>query len=87
MSKQTRTAPATDHWLVRPQTIRLLWTIFIGILVLTVLPDFLIHQHEEFGIEATFGFFAWYGFVTCVAMVLFAKLLGVFLKRKDVYYD
>lgn len=75
------------HWLVRPQTIRRLWMIFIAILVLLLLPDFIIHQHAHFGIEASFGFYAWYGFVTCVAMVVVAKLLGIFLKRKDTYYD
>jgi len=25
--------------------------------------------------------------ITCVAMVIFAKGLGIFLKRKDTYYD
>lgn len=87
MSELRNPPPDSDHWLVRPGTIRLLWRVFIGILVLTVVPDFVIHQHEEFGIEASFGFFAWYGFATCVAMVLFAKVLGVALKRKDDYYE
>ncbi|MEX2571887.1 MAG: hypothetical protein WD737_11365 [Gemmatimonadota bacterium] len=75
-----------DHWLVRPGTIRILWIVFIAILILTVVPDFVVHQHEEFGIEATFGFYAWYGFITCVAMVVIAKLLGFLIKRKDTYY-
>lgn len=75
------------HWLVRPRTIRLLWVIFILILILLLLPDLYIHQHAHFGIEASFGFYAWYGFATCVAMVVVAKLLGIFLKRKDTYYD
>ena len=34
-----------------------------------------------------FGFFAAFGFFACLAMVLFAKFLGVFLKRPDSYYD
>ena len=34
-----------------------------------------------------FGFYAWYGLGTCVAMVLFAKGLGVALKRRDDYYE
>lgn len=77
----------SKHWLVRAKTIRRLWILFIVILILLLIPDFFIHQHAHFGLEATFGFYAWYGFVTCVAMVVVAKLLGIFLKRKDTYYD
>ncbi len=75
------------HWLVRPRTIRLLWVGFAVVLALTVVAGLFVHQHVYFGIEDSFGFFAWYGFVTCVAMVVLAKLLGIFLKRPDDYYD
>ncbi len=81
-----RPSDEPTHWLVRPQTIRMLWRVFIGILVPTVLADFFVRQHEHFGIDDSFGFYAGYGFVSCVAMVLFAKLLGVFVKRRDTYY-
>ncbi len=76
-----------QHWLTRPKTIRWLWLIFIVILALTVIPDLVIHQHAVFGIEGSFGFYAWYGFITCVAMVAFSKILGIFLKRPEDYYD
>ena len=76
-----------DHWLVRPSTIRLLWVVFIVILALTLVPNLIVAPYAEFGIDGTFGFFAWYGFVACVIMVFGAKALGVFLKRKDTYYD
>jgi len=75
------------HWLVRKENIRKLWMIFIALLVVTVVAGFFVHQHDHFGIEDSVGFFAWYGFITCVGMVIFAKLLGVFLKRPDDYYD
>ena len=75
------------HWLVRPETIRKLWLVFAGILALTVFAGLFVEQYDHFGIEASFGFYAWYGFVTCVAMVVGAKLLGIFLKRPDDYYD
>jgi len=75
------------HWLVRPRTIRLLWLVFGIILALTVIAGPFVHQHEHFGIEASFGFYAWYGFITCVGMVVLAKLLGIFLKRPDDYYE
>ncbi|MCB1488781.1 MAG: hypothetical protein KDJ88_15165 [Bauldia sp.] len=76
-----------DNWLVRPSTIRLLWVVFIAILALTVVADFFIDHHGTFGIDGTIGFYAWYGFVSCVVLVVGARGLGVLLKRKDTYYD
>ena len=83
------TAPPGEpaHWLVRPGTVRGLWIGFAAVLAALVLGDLLIHPHAGFGIDGTFGFYAWYGLGACVAMVLFAKGLGVFLKRRDAYYD
>ena len=75
------------RWLLRKENIRTLWIIFITVLIMTVVAGFFVHQHEPFGIEDSFGFFAWYGFITCVGMVVFAKLLGIFLKRPEDYYD
>lgn len=75
------------HWLVRPTTITWLWRGGIVLLILVTLADFFIHTHSYFDIDGSFGFYSWYGFVVCVAMVLFAKALGTFLKRKDSYYD
>ena len=75
------------HWLVRPRTIRRLWIGFGVVLALLVAGDVFVHGHAHFGIEGTFGFYAWYGLITCVAMVIFAKGLGVLLKRPDTFYD
>ena len=75
------------HWLVRPETIQKLWIVSSLILALTVFADFFIHHHGYFGVDDSFGFNAWYGLLTCAAMVFFAKLLGIFLKRRDDYYD
>ena len=75
------------HWLVRPSTIRLLWLYGLAILLLLVLADFFMVPHPSFQIDGTFGFFAWYGLIVCMAMVIFAKALGIFIKRKDTYYD
>jgi hypothetical protein len=76
-----------DHWLTRPETIRRLWIVFIAILAITVLMDLVIEHHPHFGVDGTFGFGAWFGFLSCVVLVLFAKGLGFFLKRPDDYYD
>ena len=80
-------APDQDHWLVRPGTIRLVWIGFGVIRGALVLADLVVHHHPLFGLDATFGFGAWYGFLACVVLVLLAKGLGIFLKRPDTYYD
>ena len=75
------------HWLVRPETIRWLWVIFIVVLAVTVAWETLLHRHPHFTVDGIFGFNAWYGFVACAAMVVFAKGLGYLIKRPDTYYD
>jgi len=79
--------PGDNHWLVRRSTIIGLWWVFGIILVATVAADLGVEHHPHFGVEGTIGFGAWYGFFACVVLVLFSRLLGVFLKRKDDYYD
>lgn len=88
MSDETKPDAKTLHWLVRPTTIKLLWIGGVVSLVALTGLSLSVHPHATFGIEATPGFYSWYGFVTCVAMVLFAKfVLGLVLTRKDTYYD
>jgi hypothetical protein len=81
------TGPNNDHWLTRPATIRRLWVGFILVLVMLVALDLVVAHHPHFGIDGTFGFGAWFGFLSCVALVAFAKALGAILKRPDTYYD
>lgn len=86
--RDPQTPPASGtHWLSRPQTIRVLWIVFGAILAVTVAAEALVHMHPRFRFESWFGFNAGYGFLVCVGMVLFAKALGMFLKRPDDYYE
>ncbi|MCG8325010.1 MAG: hypothetical protein MI673_05795 [Thiotrichales bacterium] len=75
------------HWLYREENRGKLWKGSIAILVLTVVLEFVIHLHAYFPVTDFFGFNALYGFLACVGMVIFARLLGVFIKRRDDYYD
>jgi len=75
------------HWLVRPATIRKLWFGFSAVLALVVLAQAVIYVKGYFGVDGWFGFGAVYGFVSCLLMVLVAKLLGVVLKRPQEYYE
>jgi len=77
----------SEHWLVRPSTIRLLWRVFIAVLALTVAAEFFVAHHPHFDVESLPAFGAWYGFLACAGMIVFAKGLALFLKRRDTYYD
>lgn len=65
------------------------WLMIAGIaaLVLLVAVDPLVHGHPKFGVDGSFAFYAWYGFGASIALVAVAKVVGVFLKRRDTYYD
>jgi hypothetical protein len=77
---------ASLHWLVRPTTIRKLWYVFSAVLLLVVAAQSFIYIKGYFGVDGWFGFGAVYGFVSCLLMVLVAKLLGIFLKRPARFY-
>jgi hypothetical protein len=80
--------PGNDnHWLVRPATIRLLWRVFIAILLLTVAVQFLSGTDGHFGVDGWIAFGAVFGFLSCLIMVLVAKGLGFALKRPQDYYS
>jgi hypothetical protein len=76
-----------DHWLTRESTIKRLWGAFAIMLVIIVLLDLVIDHHAYFGLDGTFGFGAWFGFLSCVVLIVGAKGLGSVLKRPDTYYD
>lgn len=67
--------------------VRTLWTIFGAVLALTVILEAFIQTHPHFEVEKLFAFNAVFGFVACAALILVAKAIGLFVKRKDTYYD
>mgnify|MGYP000001714784 FL=1 len=78
--------PEDDAWLARPSTIRLLWKVFAVVLVVSVAVQLLFPVKGKFGVDGWLAFGAVFGFLSCLAMVLFAKGLGWFLKRDENYY-
>ncbi len=75
-----------NHWITRPKTIKKLCVLMGIILFLSVFVQFLFPIHGHFEIEESFAFAAWFGFVSCILMVVVAKLLGFVIKRSDNYY-
>ena len=48
--------------------------------------DFIWPLHGYFEIEEQPVFYGWFGFLVCIALAIFAKFLGIFLKRREDYY-
>ncbi|MFP3911424.1 MAG: hypothetical protein ACLFUT_05050 [Desulfobacteraceae bacterium] len=66
---------------------RLLRTFYISLLVLLAV-DFFVHKHPHFAWETWPEFYAVFGFVACVVLVVAAKyVLRPLVKRREDYYD
>ncbi len=65
---------------------RLLRGFYIICAILFVL-DFILHRHTVHSWESMPGFYAIYGFVACVVLVVIAKEMRKVLMRKEDYYD
>ena len=75
------------HWLDNPDNVRLLWRGFLLTLALTVAIGAFIDLHPHFPIESWFGFYAVYGFLACLLMIIVAKAMGLLIKRPDTFYE
>ncbi|MGB5277779.1 MAG: hypothetical protein WBO73_13125 [Gammaproteobacteria bacterium] len=65
---------------------RLLGGFYVVCVVLLVL-DFILHRHIAVKWETLTGFYALFGFIACVALVLIAKEMRKVVMRKEEYYD
>lgn len=60
---------------------------FYGLCIVLVILDFVVHRHIYTEVERIPTFYALYGFVACVVLVLVAKLMRLALMRSETYYD
>ncbi|WP_432473401.1 hypothetical protein [Amphritea sp. HPY] len=77
----------SDGWFDKPENVRKLLKVFYVICGLLVLVDFIVHRHIYHDWENIPAFYAIYGFVGCVVLVLIAKEMRKFLMRGEDYYD
>lgn len=62
------------------------WCCFVFLLLASLVAEQFITFHPFFELDAKMFFHAWFGFVSCIFMVIFSKILGLFLKRSEGYY-
>ncbi len=71
----------------KPENIKRVLYVFYTLCVILVLADFIIHRHIGLVWENIPAFYAIYGFVACVALVVVAKLIRKVVMRKEDYYN
>jgi hypothetical protein len=87
MAETRRDQAERRYWLDDPQNVtKIVWTL-VAVCVALFFADASYAKHGHFAIERVFGFFAIFGFVVCVALVLVAKWMRTFLMRLENYYD
>lgn len=71
----------------KPENISKMLKVFYVVCALLVVADFIVHRHIYHDWENLPAFYALYGFVGCVILVLIAKEMRKFLMRGEDYYD
>ncbi len=71
-----------------PRNVKILLMLLFGGCLVLVIINFFVHKHGHFSWEEQSGFYAAYGFVACVGLVLGSKyVLRKIVKRREDYYD
>ena len=82
-----KTSKAKPHVFDKPHNVRRVLHALYAISALLFIADFIIHRHVIHPWEQVWGFYALYGFVSCVVLVLLAKEMRKVVMRKEDYYD
>lgn len=76
------------HMFDKPENVTRVLRIFFATLVILLGVDFFVHKHAFFPWEEWPEFYAIFGFVACVVLVLTAKyILRPLVKRDEDYYE
>lgn len=71
----------------KPQNVERLLRAFYAVCGLLFILDFFVHRHIYTNWEKLPGFYALYGFVAFVVLIVVSRLLRRLLTRKENYYD
>ncbi|MDH3948944.1 MAG: hypothetical protein OEU74_08285 [Gammaproteobacteria bacterium] len=71
----------------KPRNVNRLLRGFYLVCTVLLILDFVLHRHVIHSWENIPGFYALFGFVACVLLVLIAKEMRKVVMRKEDYYD
>ena len=74
------------HLFDNPRNVRLVIRLLVICCGVLFLLDFVLHRHVDHPWEGVSGFYAIYGFVSCVVLVLLAREFRKFVMRREGYY-
>ncbi len=66
---------------------KIIWATLAAMLVISLIVGQLVETHIVFSMEGMQFFYAWFSVLSCVVIVIIARFLGLFLKRRDSYYQ
>lgn len=75
------------RWLDNPRNVTRIVGGLVVVCTIVLLADFFYAKDPHFGFERWFGFYAVYGFLVSLALVLVAKQLRRVLRRDEDYYE
>ena len=76
------------HFFDKPENVKKFIKGFFFICIVLLIADFFIPKHGDFYWENIPQFYAAYGLVACIVLVLASKyILRRLVKRKEDYYD
>lgn len=71
----------------KPKNVKRVFIFFYSALVVLLIAEFFVHKHPHFAWEEWWGFYAVYGFVACVLVLVAKYILRPLVKRPEDYYD
>ncbi len=86
-SVKTHQKNEKEFFFDKENNINLVLRIFYTLCALLFLMDFVVHRHIYIWYESIPAFYALYGFVACVVLVLIAKQMRKWLMRDEDYYQ
>ena len=76
-----------EYFFDKPKNVKHVLRGFYVICIILVIADFVVHRHISLSWEKIPAFYAIYGFVACVVLVIIAKAMRKVVMRKEDYYD
>ena len=87
-NSKLKTQNSKSYLFDKPRNVKILLRCFYASLLLLLIIELFLHKHPHFVWEAWPEFYAVYGFVACVVLVVAAKyILRPLVKRRENYYD
>ncbi|MEA3498343.1 MAG: hypothetical protein U9R16_04705 [Campylobacterota bacterium] len=70
-----------------PKNVKLLIRVLYACCIILFAMDLVIHRHIYHPFEELIGFYAFYGCLACVVLVLIAREMRKFVMRDEDYYE